>query len=157
MKILYHNRSVNETAEKELGAVKVSFDELLAQSDVISIHANLSDETKGIFNEAAFSKMKDTAIFINTARGDMHNEEDLKAALDNGNLWGAGLDVTNPEPMDKDNVLLDMANTAILPHIGSSTIQTRMQMMQLSIDTVINGLKGEKLPNIVNPEVYDKA
>lgn len=157
MKILYHNRSSNAIAETELGATKVSFDELLAKSDVISVHANLSNETNGIFNELAFAKMKKTAIFINTARGDIHNEEHLKAALDGGSLWGAGLDVTNPEPMKKDNPLLDMPNTAILPHIGSSTIETRMKMMQLSIDTVLHGLKCEKLPTIVNAEVYTKA
>ncbi len=155
MKIIYHNRSQNEAAEKELGASKVSFNEMLSQSDVISLHANLSDETKGLFDKKAFDKMKPSAIFINTARGAMHNETDLKAALENRTIWGAGLDVTNPEPMDKNNPLLNFPNTAILPHIGSATFETRMDMMRLCAENTIAGLKGEKLPHIVNPEIYD--
>ena len=103
MNIIYHNRNANEAAEKELGARYVSFDELLGQSDVLSLHANLSESTKELFNNAAFAKMKPSAIFINTGRGGLHNETDLKEALDNGTIWGAGLDVTNPEPMDPGN------------------------------------------------------
>jgi len=154
MDVIYHNRSTNEQAEKELGAKKVSFDELLAQSDVISVHANLSDELKGIFNKEAFAKMKPNAIFINTARGGIHNEEDLKEALENDTIWGAGLDVTNPEPMDKNNALLNMPNVSVLPHIGSAVQETRDAMAVLAAKNIIAGLKGEKLVKCVNPEVY---
>jgi glyoxylate reductase len=154
MNIIYHNRSNNQKAEQELGAVKVSFDELLQQSDAISVHANLSDELKGIFDASAFAKMKPGAIFINTARGPIHNEEDLKAALDNGTIWGAGLDVTNPEPMDKNNPLLNMPNVSVLPHIGSAVKETRDAMGLLAAQNVIAGLNGEKLPKCVNPEAY---
>jgi len=154
MDIIYHNRSNNDKAEDELGAKKVSFEELLAQSDVISVHANFSDDLKGIFNKDAFSKMKPNAIFINTARGGVHNEEDLREALENGTIWGAGLDVTNPEPMDKDNPLLDMENVAVLPHIGSAVKETRDAMAVLVAQNAIAGLKGEKLPACVNPEVF---
>lgn len=156
MKIIYHNRSRNEKAEKELGAQYVSFDELLQQSDVLSVHANLTPETKGLFNAAAFSQMKPNAIFINTARGPMHDEQALKHALDNKIIWGAGLDVTNPEPMDKDNPLLFMENVCVLPHIGSAVKETREAMMLLAAQNAIAGLKGEKLPKCVNPEVYKK-
>jgi len=156
MNIIYHNRSNNEMAEKELGAKKVSFEELLQQSDVISVHANLTDELRGIFNKEAFAKMKPDAIFINTARGGIHNETDLKEALENGNIWGAGLDVTNPEPMDKNNALLDMPNVSVLPHIGSAVQETRDAMAVLAAKNVIAALKGEKLVKCVNPEVYDK-
>lgn len=155
MKIIYHNRGHNEQAEKELGAKRVSFDELLQQSDVLTVHANLTPDTKGMFNAAAFAKMKPNALFINTARGPMHNEEDLKHALDNKIIWGAGLDVTNPEPMDKDNPLLYMENVAVLPHIGSAVKETREAMMLLATQNAIAGLKGEKLPKCVNPEVYN--
>ena len=110
MDIIYHNRSNNAEAEEKLGASKVTFDELLAQSDVISVHANLSDETKNLFNKQTFAKMKPNTIFINTARGPIHNETDLLEALQNKSIWGAGLDVTNPEPMDKNNVLLNLHN-----------------------------------------------
>lgn len=154
MNIIYHNRSTNSEAEEKLGAKKVSFDELLAQSDVISVHANLSDETKDLFNKQAFSKMKPNAIFVNTARGPIHNEKDLLEALESKTIWGAGLDVTNPEPMDKDNGLLNMPNVAVLPHIGSSTEETRNNMAILSAKNAIAGIKGEWLPKVVNPEVY---
>lgn len=156
MNIIYHNRSTNECAEKELGAQKVSFEELLSQSDVLSVHANLSAGVRGVFNADAFSAMKPTAIFINTARGQMHNEQDLKHALEKGIIWGAGLDVTNPEPMDKDNPLLYMPNVAVLPHIGSYVYETRDAMALLAAQNCIAGLKDEKLPKCVNPEVYNR-
>ncbi|TRW22810.1 D-glycerate dehydrogenase [Flavobacterium zepuense] len=154
MDVIYHNRGNNEQAEKELGTKKVSFEELLAQSDVLSVHANLTDELKGIFNAEAFGKMKPNAIFVNTARGGVHDEDDLKQALESGTIWGAGLDVTNPEPMDKNNALLDMPNVSVLPHIGSATKETRDAMAVLAAKNLIAGLKGEKLPACVNPEVY---
>jgi lactate dehydrogenase-like 2-hydroxyacid dehydrogenase len=149
MKVIYHNRGHNEEAEKELGAVRVSFDELLQQSDVVSVHTSLTPETKELFNAAAFSKMKSSAIFINTARGGVHNEQDLTAALVNGTIWGAGLDVTNPEPMAADNPLLSMPNVVILPHIGSATVDTRNAMSVIAAKNIIAGLKGEPLPHAV--------
>lgn len=155
MNIIYHNRNRNEKAEKELGARHVSFYELLQQSDVVSMHANLTPQTKGIFNKDAFAKMKPTAIFINTGRGNMHNEIDLKEALDKGTIWGAGLDVTHPEPMDKNNPLLLYPTVCVLPHIGSATQETRNAMAELAAKNVIAGLKGEKLPAMVNKEVYE--
>lgn len=155
MDIIYHNRSTNEKAEQELGAKKVTFDELLEQSDIISVHANLTPETKEIFNASAFAKMKPNAIFVNAGRGGIHNETDLKQALDNGTIWGAGLDVTNPEPMDKDNPLLDVPNVSVLPHIGSAVKETREAMLQLATANILAGLKGQKLPKCVNPEIYN--
>ncbi|MGN6249523.1 MAG: 2-hydroxyacid dehydrogenase [Ginsengibacter sp.] len=156
MKIIYHNRTRNLQAEKDFNAQYVSFDELLQQSDVLSVHANLSSETAGKFDKNAFEKMKPTSIFINTARGGLHNEEDLIDALEKNIIWGAGLDVTNPEPMKKDNPLLTMPNVAVLPHIGSATVETRNAMSRIAADNLIAGLKGERLPFIVNPEVYDQ-
>ena len=155
MDIIYHNRSKNEQAEIQLQARKVSFEELLEKSDVISVHANLTDETKGVFNKDTFAKMKPNAIFVNTARGPIHNEKDLLEALENKTIWGAGLDVTNPEPMDKNNTLLDLPNVAVLPHIGSSTEETRNNMAILAARNVIAGLKNKRLPKVVNPEIYN--
>ncbi|MEJ7557191.1 MAG: D-glycerate dehydrogenase [Pedobacter sp.] len=154
MSIIYHNRSKNEEAESQLDAKYVSWEELLQKSDVISVHANLNDENKGLFDKSAFEKMKRTALFINTARGGLHNESDLTAALEQGIIGGAGLDVTDPEPMHKDNPLLSMKNAVVLPHIGSATIETRTAMANLSIQNILAGLKGERLPECVNPEVY---
>jgi glyoxylate reductase len=156
MKVIYHNRSNNLQAEKELNAKLVSFDELLEQSDVISVHTNLSAETRGKFDHSVFAKMKRSAIFINTARGGIHNEPDLIAALQNGLIWGAGLDVTNPEPMSKDNPLLTMPSVAITPHIGTATVETRNAMANMATLNIIAGLKGEQIPFPVNPEVYEK-
>lgn len=153
MKVIYHNRSHNEEAEKELGAIRVSFDELLAQSDVLSVHTALTEETKGLFNNAAFGKMKPTSIFINTARGGIHDETALKEALESGQIWGAGLDVTSPEPMAADNPLLQFPNTAILPHIGSATVEAREGMARRAAENIIAGLTGKKLPYPVNAGV----
>ncbi|RXK80593.1 2-hydroxyacid dehydrogenase [Filimonas effusa] len=154
MNIIYHNRHHNEVAEKELGARYVSFEELLRESDVLSVHANLSPETKGVFNANTFSQMKSSAIFINTARGGLHNEEDLTAAVKNGTIWGAGLDVTNPEPMKPDSPLLTMPTVCILPHIGSATMETRDAMSEIAARNILAALAGEKMPHAINPEVY---
>lgn len=156
MKVIYHNRQRNFAGEKELNAQFVSFDELLKESDVLSVHSNLSPSTRGKFDKDAFQKMKSTSIFINTARGAMHNENDLIEALQNGTIWGAGLDVTNPEPMKKDNPLLTMPNAAVLPHIGSATVETRNAMARIAAENIIAGLNGKRIPFPVNPEVYDE-
>lgn len=154
MKIIYHNRSRNEQAERELGAEWVSFEDLLSQSDVLSVHTALTAETKGKFNLESFKKMKSNAIFVNTARGSIHVEKDLKSALKQGLIWGAGLDVTDPEPMDPLNPLLDFPNVSVLPHIGSATLETRNAMAELAANNIVAGLKGEQLPYPVNPEIY---
>ena len=155
MKVIYHNRHTNVKVEKELNAVKVSFEDLLARSDVLSVHVPLNQETEGKFDKSVFSKMKPSSIFINTARGGIHNEEDLIQALEGGKIWGAGLDVTNPEPMHPDNPLLNMPTVSVLPHIGSATVETRNAMSLRAAENIIAGLKGERLPYPVNPEVYD--
>lgn len=153
MNVIYHNRNRNTEAEKLLNAKYVSFDELLEQSDVLSVHSVLSAETKGVFNKAAFNKMKPTSIFINTARGSVHNEVDLIEALNNKTIWGAGLDVTNPEPMQPDNPLLNMPTVAVLPHIGSATVEARNGMSRLAAENIIEFYKNNAIPNFVNPEV----
>lgn len=149
MPVIYHNRSHNEEAEKVIGAKYVSFEELLAQSDVLSIHTSLTEETKDKFNLNVFKQMKREAIFINTARGGIHNEHDLTEALEQGIIWGAGLDVTNPEPMSADNSLLNMENVAVSPHIGSATQETRNAMAEIIVKNIIAGIKGEPLPHQV--------
>lgn len=146
MKVIYHNRNRNAEAEQMFGAQWVTFDELLHQSDVLSVHSNLSDQTKGLFDYRAFGKMKHNSIFVNTARGGIHNEEDLLRALQDGLIWGAGLDVTNPEPMHKDHPLLALPNVCVLPHIGSATTETRDAMAVIVAKNVLAGLRGEKMP-----------
>lgn len=155
MEIIYHNRSRNATAEALLSAKYVSFEALLAQSDVLSVHANLSAETAKLFNAAAFQKMKKSALFINTARGGLHNEADLIHALREKEIWGAGLDVTNPEPMDKDSPLLNLPNVCVLPHIGSATVETRTKMAVMAAENVLAALRGYSMPQVIDPAVYD--
>jgi glyoxylate reductase len=151
MKIVYHNRRPNPGAEQELAAEFVDFDSLLQQSDVISAHSSLTDETKEIFNRAAFRQMKSTAIFINTSRGMVHNETDLIDALHSGEIWGAGLDVTNPEPMLPNNPLLSMPNVTVLPHVGSGTVEARDEMARLAAENIIAFYRNERVPYLVNP------
>ncbi len=153
MEVLYCNRSHNQKAEQEVDAKKVSFDELLKKSDIISAHCALTGETKGKFNAEAFKKMKNSAIFVNSSRGQVHNQPDLIEALKNGDIWGAGLDVTDPEPMDKDNPLLSMANVSVTPHIGSATVEARNRMSEYAAENIIACFKGKKIPYLVNEEL----
>ncbi len=153
MKVIYFNRTPNLEAENHLDAVRVDFKDLLSLSDILSVHAAFTPETKEVFNLTTFNQMKPSAIFINTARGGIHQEEDLRAALENKIIWGAGLDVTNPEPMQPDNPLLEMENVCILPHVGSGTQEARSAMSVLAANNLIEFFKSGRVPNIVNPEV----
>lgn len=154
MNIIYHNRHQNEEAEKELGAAYVSFEELIRNSDVLSVHANFTPEQKELFNYSIFEQMKPNAIFINTARGGFHNQKDLYQALVDKKIWGAGLDVTNPEPMSADDPILGLSSVCILPHIGSATLEARNGMARLAAGNIIAFSKNEKMPNCANPDVY---
>lgn len=149
MKILYCNRTQNKQAEKELEAQKVSFDALLVKSDVVSVHCALTDETRNTFNSKAFERMRASSIFLNTARGAVHNETDLVQALKNKEIWGAGLDVTQPEPMNPDNPMLEMENVAITPHIGSATVTARNRMSVYAAENIIACYKGAEIPYLI--------
>ncbi|WP_449387909.1 2-hydroxyacid dehydrogenase [Chryseobacterium lineare] len=154
MEIIYHNRHQNEEAENKLGAKYVSFEELISTSDVLSIHANFKPEQKELFNASVFEKMKKNAIFINTARGGFHNQKDLYDALAEHKIWGAGLDVTNPEPIYKDDPILELSNVCVLPHIGSATVEARNGMAKIAAENLIAFSKGQKMPACANPEIY---
>ena len=154
MNIIYHNRSHNEEAEKELDAKYVDFETLLSQSDVLSVHSNYTEENNEIFNKKTFAKMKSNSIFINTARGKFQNENDLFHALTNNIIWGAGLDVSNPEPMKADNPLLSLPNCCVLPHIGSATYEARNGMAICAAQNIIALFENKKMPFCVNEEVY---
>jgi glyoxylate reductase len=156
MNIIYHNRHRNEEAEKELDAEYVSFEELISQSDVLSVHANFKPEQEELFNAETFEKMKQNAIFINTARGGFQNQKDLYEALISKQIWGAGLDVTNPEPIFKDDPILELSNVCVLPHIGSATVEARNAMAKLAAENLIAFSKGEKMPACANPEIYSE-
>jgi glyoxylate reductase len=153
MKIVYYSRSRKPELEEEFGAKQVFFDQLLEQSDFISIHVPLTVETKHLFNKSAFEKMKKTAILINTARGPVVDESALYDALVNGEIAYAGLDVTDPEPIEMENPLLKLDNVIVVPHIGSASIATRTKMATMAAENLIAGLEGKVPPNLVNREV----
>lgn len=155
MRVLYWNRHRCEVAlERELGVEYVSFEQLLEESDFVSIHAALSQETYYLFDRPQLDRMKPSAILINTARGAIVNPEALYDALKTGKIAGAALDVTEPEPILPDSPLLSLSNLIIVPHIGSASIKTRSQMALMAAQNLMAGLQGERLPNCVNPEVY---
>lgn len=154
MNIIYHNRSRNEAAEKELGAIYVPFEQLIKDADILSIHANYTDNQKELFNASIFKQMKSNSIFINTARGEFHNEEDLYTAVSEQLIWGVGLDVTYPEPMLPTSKLLNLPTVCVLPHIGSATIEARNGMAQLAAENIIAFVQGDKMPHLVNNEIY---
>ncbi|MCE9560636.1 MAG: D-glycerate dehydrogenase [Planctomycetes bacterium] len=153
MKVLYTKRSPSVEAEKELGAKRLELDDLLAQSDFVSVHADLNPSTKGLFSATQFKKMKRTAVFVNTSRGPLVDQPALAEALRNGTIFAAGLDVTEPEPLPPEHELYQLANCVIAPHIASATIDTRNAMARLCANNLVAGVKGEPLPNWVNPDV----
>lgn len=127
-------------------AEHVDMDTLLRESDFVSAHTALTLETAGMFNKDVFSKMKRSAVFVNTSRGGVVNQEDLYEALKSGQIWGAGLDVTVPEPLPTDHPLLSLNNCVVLPHIGSAEESTREAMATLAARNLLAGLAGESLP-----------
>ena len=130
-----------------LGAAYLSFEQLLAESDFVSIHCPLNDATRHLFGAAAFSAMKPTAILINTSRGPVVDQEALYQALKRGQIAAAGLDVTTPEPLPVDNPLFSLPNCVVLPHIGSASVATRLQMALMAAENLIAGVEGKPLPN----------
>lgn len=152
MNVLYADKFASEPAERDLAAKQVDFDTLLAESDFVSVHTDLNDSTQGMFNADAFSKMKNTAIFINSARGPIHNQADLYEALKSGQIFAAGLDVTDPEPIAKDDPLLTLSNCVTAPHIASATVSSRNGMAEIAADNLLAGLRGEPLRCWVNPD-----
>jgi glyoxylate reductase len=153
MHVLYHDRFRNERAETDLAARQVDFATILRESDFISVHTDLNESTRGLFNAAAFAQMKRTAVFVNTARGPVVVEADLLAALNNGVIFAAGLDVTDPEPPPADSPLFHTPNLIVVPHIASATIGTRNAMAEICASNLLAGLAGGDLPAWVNPEV----
>jgi glyoxylate reductase len=156
MSVLYHDVRCNEQAEKELGAKQVDLDMLLRESDFISVHTDLKESTRGLFNAERFKKMKRTAVFVNTARGPIVDQQALYEALQSGTIFAAGLDVTNPEPPSPDDPLLKLPNIVVAPHIASATVGTRNAMADICANNLIAGLCGQNLPAWVNPEVAAK-
>jgi glyoxylate reductase len=150
MRILYHNRRRLPEMEAALGVEYVDFETLLRESDFISLHVNLTDETRGLVGAEALAKMKETAVLINTARGPVVDTDALYDALKNGQIAYAALDVTDPEPLPADHKLLTLPNLIVAPHIASATITSRTKMSLMAVDNLLAGVNGEALPFPVN-------
>ncbi|XP_055377581.1 glyoxylate reductase/hydroxypyruvate reductase-like [Condylostylus longicornis] len=144
-KIVYFNRSEKPKEASEVGASFVNFNDLLKTSDVIIVCCALTPETKEIFNYEAFQRMKPNCIFINTSRGGLVDQKSLYQALKEKRIWGAGLDVTTPEPLPLDDPLLTLKNCLILPHIGSADINTRIEMSKITATNIIKALKNQEM------------
>src|SRR5579883_1303093 len=152
MRVLYTARGPKPEADADLGARRVDLDTLLAESDFVSVHADLNPTTTRLFGREAFAKMKPTAVFVNTARGGHVDQAALAEALRAGTIFAAGLDVTDPEPLPPDHELYSLPNCVIAPHVASATVGTRDAMARMCADNLLAGLAGRPLPFCVNPE-----
>jgi glyoxylate reductase len=139
--------------EAETGARRVELDELLAEADVVSIHTNLTPETRHLFGKEQFARMKPTAVLVNTSRGPVVDEEALAEALAAGEIFAAGLDVFENEP-EVNPRLLELENAVVIPHLGSATVDTRDAMVHLAVENVFAALDGQKPPTLLNPEAF---
>jgi glyoxylate reductase len=136
MKIIHSSRSSG-----------IALEALLEQADHVSLHTPLTDETRHLMGAAQFKRMKDTAYFVNTSRGGTVDQAALTRALHEGQIAGAGLDVTDPEPLPSDDPLLQAPNLVVVPHVGSPTVRTRSRMADMAVDNLLAALAGEEMPH----------
>ena len=156
MRVIYHDvYRPPEDVERELRAEYRSFDDLLGEADVISIHVALTPETRHLFGPEQFRRMKDTAVIVNTSRGPVIDEGALAAALRDGEIFAAGLDVFEYEP-EVHPELLDRDNVVVIPHLGSATVETRDAMGMLAAENLIAALEGRRPPTLIDPAMWDR-
>lgn len=148
MKVLAYDEYQNKTLENDT-LKYTTLDELLAESDVISLHCPLLDSTKGMINKTTIAKMKEGVIIINTSRGPLVVEEDLAQALNNGKVFGAAIDVVSVEPITRDNPLLTAKNCIITPHIAWAPKESRTRLMKIAVDNLKAFMEGKPV-NVVN-------
>lgn len=154
MKIIYHNpKRLDAVQEQQCGAQYMGLEELLSEADFISLHVPLTEKTMHLIGRKELAMMKNTAFIINTARGPVINEKDLVEALRERVIAGAGIDVYENEPALAPG-LIDLENAVLLPHVGSGTLETRMKMAEMAVESLLIGLSGKVPPRMVNPEVF---
>ena len=153
MRVIYYDPS-EKIPDSGIEATHVDFDTLLGESDFISLHVPLTTDTRHLIGAEALSKMKTEAVLINTARGPIVDPDALYEALKQHRIFAAALDVTEPEPLPLEHPLYTLDNLIIAPHIASASRATRDKMAMMAAQNLIAGLKGERLPNCVNPQVY---
>lgn len=153
MRVIYHNRErMGSAEESELQAEYADLKRLLRESDFVSLHVPLTEETKYLIGENEFALMKPTAFLINTSRGPVVDEQALVRVLRERKIAGAGLDVYENEPALAPG-LTELDNVTLLPHVGSGTLETRTRMASLAVENLVAGLRGDVPPNLLNPEV----
>jgi glyoxylate reductase len=145
MKLLYCSRSRKPDVDARWNAKRVSLDELLGESDFVSIHTDLNSETEGLFGADAFNKMKSGAVIVNTSRGGVVDQDALVEALRSGRIRAAGLDVTTPEPLPSDSPLVELPNCVVLPHLGSASERSRAAMAEIAADNIVAGIRDRPL------------
>jgi len=155
MRVRYYAASgPKPEAEAVIGARYADLDTLLAESDFLSLHVPLNADTRQMINAATLAKVKRGAVLVNTARGGVVDQVALHAALTSGRLSAAGLDVSDPEPLPVDSPLLHLENVVLAPHIASGSLQARTRMATMAAENLLAGLRGDRLPHCVNPQVY---
>jgi len=152
MRLLYHSRTRRPEAEAELGLEFVELEQLLKESDFVTLHVFLSPQTRHLIGERELALMKPTAVLVNTTRGPVVDQRALYRALKQGRIAAAGLDVAEEEPIPLDDPLLTLDNVTITPHVGSASVATRGKMAAIAVENVLAVLRGEQPPNCVNPE-----
>ncbi len=153
MTVLVYDTFRDEAAEAELGVAFRPLDDLLREADFVTLHVALTDETHHLMGAREFGLMKPTAVLVNAARGPVVDTDALVAALESGEIFAAGLDVTDPEPLPADHPLVSLPNCIVVPHIASATVTTRDAMARLAANNLIDVLNGRMPEVIVNPEV----
>ena len=133
----------------------IELGELLERSDFVTVHTPLTEETRGLIGTEALRRMKPTAYLVNTARGPIVDSDALRTALEQDEIAGAALDVTDPEPLPADHPLLGAPNLVVIPHLGSATHATRERMADMAVENMLAGLDGERMPYCANPDVYE--
>ena len=158
MRVACYDPFISAERASELGVQRIdTLAEMLTGADVVSLHLPLNNETRHVMNAERFAQMKRGAILINTARGGHVDEAALLAALEAGQLHGAGLDVTDPEPPLPENPLLDRDDVIITPHIASGTIAGKQRILEQTLANIEAALAGDRPPNLLNPEVWQRV
>ena len=156
MRILYQDVDRRPSLEEELNLIYADLETVLRESDFVSLHTPLTPETYHMIGTEQFKMMKNTAILVNTSRGQVVDQQALYEALVSGEIAGAGLDVTDPEPIRADDPLLKLDNCVVVPHIASASIATRTLMATIAAENLVAALQGRMPRNPVNPEVLDR-
>ena len=156
MRILAYDTHRDDAAAKELGVTYVELDDLLRESDFVTLHCALTPETRHLIGRRELELMKREAVLVNAARGPVVDTDALVEALESGSIFAAGLDVTDPEPLPADHPLVSLPSCVVVPHIASASVATRNEMARLAAENLLSVLRGRRPPHPVNPEVLDQ-